>query len=198
MIRWKSWAVAVAAGLLALYALGLLYEGFASGRYSGALTYPFIDKTAAERAYDRLPPGAPPPERAAAAERLIQADPANPESWTAVAFADRETHGRLTAKGLEALDHSYAVSFFDRPGAVWRVSFALENWADLTPQIRQDVLKEANITLNDPHLVTPMKAHLATIHSPEGRLAAQLLLAMNTPTQPGGAKPGGAKPAGAP
>jgi hypothetical protein len=189
MIRWKSWAVAALAGLLALYALGLLYEGFVGGRYSGALTWPLVDKTAAERAYDRLPPGAAPAERAAAAERLIEADPANPESWTAVAYADWGAHGQLTQKGLEALDHSYAVSFFDRPGAVWRVGFALENWADLTPQIRQDVLKEAAIALQDPHLTTPMKARLAAIRSPEGRLAAQLLLAMNTP--PGGAKPAG-------
>ncbi|HZC16320.1 MAG TPA: hypothetical protein VE309_06130 [Caulobacteraceae bacterium] len=177
---WKAWVVAAVALLLAFYSLGLLYEGFVSDHYSGVFTFPLVDKISAERAYGRLPATTPTAERAAAAQRLIEADPTNPESWTAVAYADWLAHGRLSAKGVEALDHSYAVSFFDRPGAVWRVDFALENWADMTPHIRQDALEEARVALKDPDLGPVMATHLKAIRSPEGRLAGLLLLSMNS------------------
>jgi hypothetical protein len=179
MTNWKVRIVAPVAGLLAIYSAGLLYEGFISDRYSGLLTYPFVDKPAAERAYDRLTVGAPIAERAAAAQRLIEADPANPESWNAVAYADWLAHGGLSAAGLVAFDHSYTVSFFDRPQAVWRVSFAVDNWASLTPDLRKDVMAEAKVILHDPTLGPELRDRLGAVQSPAGRLAAILILAMN-------------------
>jgi hypothetical protein len=175
-LSWKAWILALVAAVLSVYSLAVLYEGFLAERYASVFTYPFIDKPAAERAYAALPAGAPAPARREAAWRLAQADPANAESWTAVAFADWTAHGRLTTEGVLALDHSYAVSFFDTGAAVWRVSFALENWAALTPQIRQDALIEAKTALKDPLLGPAMKARLRTIKSPDGRLTALLLL----------------------
>jgi hypothetical protein len=173
----KVWSIAVIAALLSAYSIALLYEGFISDHYSGFWTYPFVDKPAAERAYDRLPANASGAERTAAAQRLVMGDPANPESWAAVAYADYVTNGRLTPKGVLALDHSYAVSFFDRRGAVWRINFALENWVALSPDLRKQVLTEAGVALKDSYLRPELKPRLLKIRSPEGRLAALLLLA---------------------
>jgi hypothetical protein len=175
--NWKAWAVGIASGALACYSIGLLYEGFISERYSGLLTYPFVDKPAAERAYDRLGSSAAGPERAIAAQRLVTADPASPESWNAVAFDDWLAHGRrLSPAGLTALDHSYAVSFFDRPSAVWRICFALENWAEMTPELRKDVMAEAAVALKDPRLGPELRDRAKSVQGPEGRLAALMIV----------------------
>jgi hypothetical protein len=177
--NWKAWIIGSAAAALSLYSVGLLYEGFVSDRYSGVLTYPFKDKPAAERAFDRLPSDAAASRRAAAARLLVEADPVNPESWNAVAYADWLAHGGLSADGVRALDHSYAVSFFDRPQAVWRVAFAVENWAGLTPEIRKDAIAEARVVLQDPKLGPELRVRLQAVQSPSGRLAAVLILALN-------------------
>jgi hypothetical protein len=177
--NWKAWTIGTVSGLLGLYSIDLLYEGFISDHYSGLLTYPFVDRPAAERAYDRLPENAPITERALAARRLVDADPANPESWNAVAYTDWLAHGGLSPAGVQALDHSYAVSFFDRPQAVWRVTFATENWATLTPEIRQDVIAEAKVALHDPTLGPQLRAQLKSISGPTAQMAAALILAIN-------------------
>jgi hypothetical protein len=176
-IGWKSGALIALCLLLAAYSLGLPYEGFIADQYSGFLTYPFVDKPAAERAYQRLGPNAPIAEREIAARRLIQADPANPGSWNAVSYVEYLKAGRLSPKALEALDHSYAVSFFDGEGAGWRIGFALQNWADAPLALRKDVLTEAGVMIKDPALGPKLKARLQTVTSPEGRLAAIMILA---------------------
>jgi hypothetical protein len=178
-MRWKAWIVASIAALLSVYSLGLVYEGFVGDSYAGVLTFPLIDKAAAQRAYARLPTDAPAAERQAAALRLIQADPTNPQSWTAVAYADWTKNGRLSSTGVEALDHSYAFSFFDRRNAIWRVGFALENWGDLPPELRQDVITEARVALNDPVLAPELAKRLSAVRDPAGRLAAAMISAPN-------------------
>jgi hypothetical protein len=177
MTNWKAWLAVSVSASLAVYCIGLLYEGFFSDRYAGSLTWPFVDKVAAEQAYDRLPANAPIAERAIAANRLIIADPASPESWNAVAYTDWLAHGSLSSAGLTALDHSYAVAFFDRPSAVWRTGFALENWPELTPALRKQVLEEAKVAIKDAHLAPPLRDRLKSIQNPSGRLAAALILA---------------------
>jgi hypothetical protein len=176
---WKAWLAAAAALGLSAYALGLLYEGFVAPGYASWMTTPFTDLAAARRAYDALPANAPPEARRRAAQRLVEADPANAESWTAVAYAERSAHGGLTAAGLTALDRSYALSLFDYRGAVWRVCFALENWDALTPALRQDVLIEAHLALKDRILAPRLRAALTMIANPSGRLAAVLILSQS-------------------
>src|SRR6185503_2021276 len=117
--------------------VGLLYEGFAADRYANLLTVPFVDKPAAECAYNRLAMNAPAAVRADAARRLVEADPAYPESWTAVAYADWMQRHALSPTGLAALDRSYEITFFEPEGAAWRIGFALDNWTALTPALRQ-------------------------------------------------------------
>jgi hypothetical protein len=176
-ISWKAWCLIALCLLLAAYSFALLYEGFISDRYSGVLTYPFVDKPAAERAYKRLPATASLAERSLAAKRLVDADPANPDSWNAV--ADSEFHragGVLSPRALEALDHSYALSFFDADGAGWRIGFALENWAALPASLRKEVLTEASVMLKDPALGPKLTARLTAVQNPAGRLAAAMMI----------------------
>jgi hypothetical protein len=175
--HWKAWGLIAVSLVLAAYAFGLLYEGFAAQRYFGVFTFPFIDKPAAERAFQRLPPNASLARQEVAARRLIEADPTNPESWDAVSYVEFLKAGGMSAGAIDALDHSYAVSFFDRQAAVWRIGYALENWAALPPALRADVLTEADVALKDPVLGPKLRARLAEVRSPPGRLAAVLILA---------------------
>ena len=146
--NWKALSLIGVCLVLAGWSFALVYEGFISDHYSSAFTWPFIDEPAAERAYQRLSPKASITERQIAAHRLIQADPANPDSWNAVAYVEFLKAGQvMSPKALEALDHSYAVSFFDRKGCIWRIGFSLENWTALPPALRKDVLTEASVAL---------------------------------------------------
>jgi hypothetical protein len=178
MSNTRAWIVAAASALCAAYGAGLLYEGFAAEGYDNLLTAPFVDKPAAERAYNRLATNAPAGVRADAARRLAEADPANPESWTAVAYADWLQHrGTLSPAGLAALDRSYEITFFEPEGAAWRIGFALDNWTALTPALREQVLAEAREALRDPLVAPQLRTRLARIRGAEGRLAATLILA---------------------
>lgn len=174
-MKLKAIFIGSASVLLAIYSAALLYEGFLARSYSGLLTFPFVDRPAAERAYFALPQSAPITVREAAAARLVRADPTNAESWMAVAYTDWLKHGRhFSPTGLSAFDHSYAMSYFDRVDAVWRIGFALDNWADLTPQIRDDVRQEADICLSDHTLRADMVARMRTVRNPPGMLAAAI------------------------
>jgi hypothetical protein len=171
-----GWVIAVLAAAASLYAAGLLYEGYASKTYSSLMTFPFVDAPAAERAYAALPASASGAARVAASARLALGDPANPQRWAAVAYADWRARGEMTPAAVAALDHSYALGFFDRSIAVWRVSFALQHWDRLTPEIRQDALAEARTALQDRTLAPLLRKALTSISNPSGRVAAALLL----------------------
>lgn len=178
-VNWKAWSLIIACLALAAYSFGLVYEGFIADHYFGFFSYPFIDEPAAWRTYQRLPANARAAEREIAARRLIEADPTNPDSWAAISYVEFLKAGAMSPKAIEALDHSYAVSFFDRQGGVWRIGFALEHWRDLPPSLRKDVLTEAQVAAKDPVLAPKLKARLQQVQSPEGRLAAFLILAQS-------------------
>jgi hypothetical protein len=173
----KAWITVAASASMALYAGALLYEGFVSKTYSNALTLPFVDEAAARRTYVRLLAGGSLEELTAATQRLVRGDPANPESWAAAAFASRQANGHLTAAGLDALERSYGLAFFNRPLSVWRVGFALDNWPVLTPALRRDATVEARVALADPALRSAMVRRLRSVNNPSGRLAAMFMLA---------------------
>jgi len=179
----KIWAIGVSSAVLAAYGAGLLYEGYIARDYSGALTFPFVDRAAAERAYDTLPAAAPLATRQAAAARLLRADPANASSWVLVSYMDWLGHGHhLTPVGLEALDRSYTMNPFDHAIAPWRINFALENWDSLSPDQRQTVAAEMNwIFQNDLAAAIDLKARLKTIRNPYGRVVARLEMVLAPP-----------------
>ena len=178
LVTWKPWILSAIFLALAGYGVSLIYEGFVSERYSGILTFPFVDRAAAEHAYQGLSSNAPLSDREVASQRLLQADPANPASWDAVADVEyRKAGGVMSPSTLAALDHSYAVGFFDRTGGIWRISLALENWAAIPPSLKKDVLTEAGVMLQQPVMGPQLKARLKTIRNPQGRLTAFLLMA---------------------
>jgi hypothetical protein len=159
----------------AIYAGALLYEGFIAPRYSGVFTVPFPDKSAAARQFNTAATSAPAAGRRAMARLLADSDPADPQSWDAVAFAQTTADGRLTPEGVVALERSYTLSFFERDRSVWRVRFALEHWDQLTDQTREDALTEARTALADPDLAKSLRPQLSDIRNSAGRLAALIL-----------------------
>ena len=182
-MRAKIWAIGVSSAFLAAYGAGLLYEGYVARDYSSALTFPFVDRAAAERAYDTLPATAPLSVREAAASRLLRADPANASSWALVSYMDWLRHGHhLTPVGLEALDRSYTMSPLDHQIAPWRINFALENWDSLSPDQRQVVTAELNwMFQHDLTAATDLKARLKTIKNPYGQVFARLEMVLAPP-----------------
>ena len=179
----KIWAIGVSSALLAAYGAGLLYEGYIAKGYSGAMTFPFVDRAAAERAYDALPDTAPIADRDRAAARLLRADPTNASSWALVSYMDWLKHGHhLTPVGQEALDRSYTMSPLDHDIAAWRINFALENWDTLSRNQRQTVASEiAWMFQHDVVVTADLKARLKTVTNPYGRVVARLELVAAPP-----------------
>lgn len=175
--NWKALSLITICLFLAAYSFGLVYEGFIADRYTGVFTFPFVDEAGAERAYHSVRQDASLAEREAAARRLVEADPTNPDSWNAVSYAEFLKAGRMSPEALMALDHSYTVGIFGRAGGVWRISYALENWSLLSQSLRSEVIAEAQTALTDPVEGPSLRARLQQVHNPEGRLATVLILA---------------------
>ena len=179
-LRWKIRALIALCLVLAVYAFGLVYEGFIATDYHGVFTWPFVDEAAAWRAYARMPSNVSIKERETIVRRLELADPADPQTWNAVSATEFLKAGnKLSPKAIEALDHSYAVSFFDRVGGAWRIGFALDNWKDIPEALRGDVLTEMKVMLKDPYRGGPLRERLKAVQSPEGRLVVALTLGEN-------------------
>ena len=176
----KVWAIGVSSAVLAAYGAGLFYEGHIAQSYAGAMTFPFVDRPAAERAYDTLPATATLAVRQAAASRLLKADPASAHSWALVSYMDWLGHNyHLTPAGVSALDRSYTMSPYDHDIAPWRASFALENWDSLTPALRQLEAAEINWMFeHDLSVGLDLKARLKTVRNPVGRAFAKLELVL--------------------
>ena len=172
----KVWAIGVFSSVLAVYGAGAFYEGYLAKGYAGAMTFPFVDRAAAERANDTLPAQAPLAAREAAAARLLKANPASAQSWALVSYMDWLGHDHhLTAAGLSALDRSYTMSPYDHDIAPWRASFTLENWDTLTPALRQLEVSELNWMFeHDLTVGLELKARLKTVKNPVGRAFANL------------------------
>jgi len=179
-MRVKIWAIGVSSALLAAYGAALFYEGYMDKAYSSAMTFPFIDRPAAERAYDSLPPNTPLARRGAAAARLLKADPSSARSWAMASYVDWLRHGgRLTPQGMSDFDRSYTMSPLDHDAGPWRINFALENWDRLSPEQRKTVIDEANwLFVRDPTAAADLKARLRTIRNPLGRTMARLELVL--------------------
>jgi hypothetical protein len=179
----KVWAIGACSALLAAYGAGLFYEGYLAKSYSGALTYPFVDRPAAERAYNTLANDAPLAARDQAVGRLLRADPANARNWTLVSYIDWLHHGqRLSPAGVAAFDRSYTMSPFDPDAAPWRVNFALENWTALSASQRVAVISETSwMFQHDMQTAADLKARLKTIRNPAGRAMARLELVLAPP-----------------
>ncbi len=176
----KVWAIGACSAVLAAYGAGLFYEGYMANAYSGALTFPFVDRPAAERAYNALPDNTPLTVRGRAVDRLLKADPANPRNWTLVSYKDWLKDGqRLSPDGVAAFDRSYTMSPFDPDAAPWRVNFALENWDALNAGQRGAAISEANWMFeHDMVAAADLKGRLKTIRNPAGRAMARLELVL--------------------
>ncbi len=106
----------------------------------------------------------------------LSQSPVDDVAWLDLASSDRLRHGALTGRGLLALRRSYDVAPFAPALSHWRIRFALESWADLTPELRGDVIQEARTYGgHNRYLLTQS---LQGIRDPAGQLAANLILSL--------------------
>jgi hypothetical protein len=170
--------------MLALAAFGIVDEGFIADHDVLPFGLAALDEPAALRAYQRLAPGAPIEERAAAARRLARAAPVDAQSLNALSYiAFVRGGGRMTEPALAALTRSYAVAPYDAPSAVWRIAYALENWSALSRDLRVKVLAQAQTVATDPTLGPELRIRLKAVHDPAGALAAAMILRDDEPRQ---------------
>src|SRR5262249_133439 len=102
-------------------------------------------------------------------------------AWLDLALADRRLHGRLTADGLQSLRRSYGVAPFEPDVSIWRIRFALNNWDELTSDLRQDVTDE--VKAEWAHDKTKIEGLQSEVASPSGRMAISMMAALNAPLE---------------
>jgi hypothetical protein len=170
--------LAVACGLAALYAAGLVYEmDFARPGCCG-LGWPHPDSVAVERWQAAADPhGRNPVIQRGAALTLLAAQPADANAWMRLAWADRLQHGRLTKVGASALDMSYAVKVYGGNGDTpWRLGFALDNWSQLTASGRQSAEQEFKLMPHTaPAWYAMRRVAVRNVRDPAGRAEAARL-----------------------
>ena len=91
-----------------------------------------------------------------------------------IALIDLREHGGLTPAGVAALGESYRRVPVDRSVALWRISFALENWDRLPVEIRTSVQNEVLGVASEPGHRWPVRARLARVANRQGRVVAAL------------------------
>lgn len=104
----------------------------------------------------------------------LNQSPADDAAWLRLAYIDWLAHGRLTAEGLKWLERSYDVAPFGPETSFWRVRFAWETWADLTPELRKQVADEVRVQW--PTRKEDYSRMSAAVANPTGRFAAALMV----------------------
>jgi hypothetical protein len=91
-----------------------------------------------------------------------------------LAYIDRARNGALTAEGLSALQQSYDRIALDPATGLWRIPFALENWASLPVPLRLRVQEEALALISEPGHRWPLRSRLGEVRNPQGAVVARL------------------------
>lgn len=173
MSRWRT---AAWIGTLGVFALGLASAAIAAliavtpGVMSAnsPLTLAIGEGRRADLALAATPPdlalGAP------AAARASALAPYDSSARLRLAYIDA-LDGELGPEGMKALELSYELLPFDHYVAAWRVRFALDHWAGLTPELRARVESEAFAfarTSRRPEMISA----LSSVRSPVGIVPA--------------------------
>lgn len=170
-------ALIAATAIVALYGAGLYFEQNIAGPSCCGLTWPTPDPAQAERLMvNEDPKGSIAAVQRRVAVSLLAARPMESNAWLRLAYADRLNNGHLTDAGRHAVEMSYLVLPFASSQTPWRLDFAFENWGELSPQSRKDVIAEVGIAKNDPEILNALTTAAGRVHNPSGRLAAGLLL----------------------
>jgi hypothetical protein len=166
-----------ALSLLALYALGLLYEMDWAPAGCCGFTWPTPNPAQAERlVLAKDPKGLDAAAQRKAAAGILAARPADANAWLRLAYADRLAHGKLTGEGRHAFEMSYLTAPYAAENASYRVAFALENWGDVSAQTRTDCVKEIDMIKGDYRFSKDLRASIQAVHNPLGRMAGMLMV----------------------
>jgi hypothetical protein len=101
-------------------------------------------------------------------------DPVDDEAWLQLAYADHLQHPSLTPRALSMLQRSYDVAPLGPDTSMARIRFGLENWGELTPELRKEVADEIRATAGRSGADVQQLG--SEIHNPTGRMVASLVL----------------------
>lgn len=106
--------------------------------------------------------------------QALELSPANNMPRIRLAYLDWVSKGVFTPAAHAALDQSYVLAPYDHEARSWRIRLALENWAELSPELRASVQRE--VLAFGRVRTNQTAAILRSVESPEGRLQAALWL----------------------
>lgn len=176
MSRSRRWKVYAAAGLAALTLTG---AGAALASLAGSPSPLDFAERHDRQAYAILTSAADAASLDAAEREVRRALALSPYSNSArlrLTYIDTVRRGSLGPAGMAQLSRSYDLVPLDHTVAAWRVRFALEHWDELSPALRKSVEAEAMAFGRTGSRDADVKASLAAVQNPEGRLAAALWL----------------------
>lgn len=106
--------------------------------------------------------------------RGLSLSPTNPWGGLRLAYVEHARAGRLGPRGLAALQQSYDVSPYGPQVSPWRITFAFDQWAELTPDLRRQTASELRVV--GPHHPHMAQVAVSRITDRQGRLAARTVL----------------------
>ena len=169
--------LAVCTMVLATLALMALNQGPVTiGGHAPLMELAIGDDLAADRALSQSDP-----HRYEVAQRLSERAlaryPYDTSALLRLAFISRARSDRLGPDGVAALRRSYAALPFDHYVAFWRIRFALENWAELPPDLKEAVRREEAAVESQPGHRDNLRETLAAVPPGPGGLVAGFWIA---------------------
>jgi hypothetical protein len=111
------------------------------------------------------------------AVREVRTAPMKPDAWLRLAYVRALASGRVSTGAAFALERSYAIAPIDPALAAWRIHFALEGWAVLSPSLKARAQAELRAiwTANPKERVILAQA-VQSVPAPDGRAAGEAVM----------------------
>ena len=178
--RVDPWTPAVLVlACVTLAAAGILLWAFADpeGPAADVVPMPYLQQQRAADALSRAPTAQNLERARVASQWALREAPTQAQSWVNLAFIDVAINRKLTAAGLQDLQHSYDFEPLGPDISTWRLRFLFEHWDQLTPELRSAAAEELDAVGRRTQGREALESMQARIASPGGRLAAALLIA---------------------
>jgi hypothetical protein len=107
---------------------------------------------------------------------VLRVSPAKPAAWLQLAYVRTLAHG-FQKDASDALARSYGVAPLEPTVAIWRITFSLNQWDQLTPDLKSKVSREieAMWTLG-PDAQIKLAQAVSSVRKINGRAAGQAIL----------------------
>lgn len=172
-----AWALLAVTALSAVTTMAALNNGGEIGvgplRFRLAAGYDRV----ADRLVAQSPTAADLDAADALGRRALALFPYDNRAWLRLAYADSLRPAGLSARGVQALETSYALIALDPSHAKWRIQFCLQNWLQLSPTVRKAVEVEFDALARSPSHQSTLDVPLKAVTDPVGRVVAAYWLA---------------------